>query len=177
MNNRHLVTALAAIALTSCATSPKKIDAAYVSSLTYKNLSCQDVDTEMAAVTARGEQLYSKLNRRAGRDTFNMTLGLVFSWPALLFIKGNNAQTGEFAQLKGQYQALKAAKESCVPATTVAASPSLPKLPNPGDRTIRALRADTPSGYCLYVPPGVAYDANMGPPTKARPLCPAQQAQ
>jgi hypothetical protein len=37
-----------------------------------------------------------------------MGVGLVVAWPALLFMKGNNgAQNAEYAQLKGDYEALR----------------------------------------------------------------------
>jgi hypothetical protein len=51
---------------------------------------------------------------------------------------------------------------------------SAPPQARPMDRTIRMLQADTPSGYCLYVPPGVPYLNTVGPATQARPLCPAR---
>jgi hypothetical protein len=51
---------------------------------------------------------------------------------------------------------------------------SPPPIIQPTPRKVTIQRAETPSGYCLFVPEGMAYPDDIGPPTKARPLCQPQ---
>jgi len=97
-----------AISMTACASSPKKISAAYVSPLKYQNHDCGQIGAEQASIEQRTNTLYHSLKKRNNSDKWMMGVGLVVAWPALLFLKGNNgAQNAEYAQLKGDYEALR----------------------------------------------------------------------
>jgi hypothetical protein len=96
------------ICVAGCATSPNKISAAYVSPLKYQNYDCQQIGWEQANIERRTNQLYHRLKGRNTSDKWMMGLGLFVAWPALLFMKGNNgAENTEYAQLKGDYEALR----------------------------------------------------------------------
>lgn len=105
----HVCGAAAAIvALSACASSPKKISATYVSPMKYQNYDCQQIGLEQANVESRTNVLYHSLKKRNTNDKVMMGVGLLVAWPALLFMKGNNgAQNVEYAQLKGDYEALR----------------------------------------------------------------------
>lgn len=93
--------------VTGCATDPNKIAAAYVSPLKYETYDCQQVAVEQAGIEERTNVLYHNLKSRNNSDKWMMGVGLLVAWPALLFMKGNNsAENAEFAQLKGNYDAL-----------------------------------------------------------------------
>lgn len=93
--------------VTGCATDPNKIAAAYVSPLKYETYDCQQVAVEQAGIEERTNVLYHNLKSRNNSDKWMMGVGLLVAWPALLFMKGNNsAENAEFAQLKGNYEAL-----------------------------------------------------------------------
>ena len=105
----HVCGAAAAIvALSACASSPKKIAATYVSPMKYQSYDCQQIGLEQANVEQRTNVLYHSLKKRNTNDKVMMGVGLLVAWPALLFMKGNNgAQNIEYAQLKGDYEALR----------------------------------------------------------------------
>ena len=104
--------ALASAALLSaCASSPKKIRAAYVSPAKYQNFSCDQLALERTAVAYRANVLYHSLNRRANADAAKMGVGVVLFLPTLFFLKGNGAKAAEFAQMKGDYIALRLSAE------------------------------------------------------------------
>ncbi len=93
--------------LSGCASSPKSIQAAYVSPMKYENYSCDQIGAEQVAVDQRTQSLYQSLRKRRKGDNAKMAVGLVLFWPALFFLKGNGAKQAEFAQLKGDYNALR----------------------------------------------------------------------
>ena len=100
--------AAAALALSACATAPSKISAAYVSPMKYQSHDCGQIGAEQASIEQRTNTLYHSLKKRNNSDKWMMGVGLVVAWPALLFLKGNNgAQNAEYAQLKGDYEALR----------------------------------------------------------------------
>ncbi len=97
----------AAAMLAGCASSPKKIHAAYVSPKIYEDLSCDQLAMERSAVLYRSNRLYHSLRKRADTDAAVMGVGTVLFLPALFFIKGNNAKAAEFSKLQGDYNALR----------------------------------------------------------------------
>jgi len=93
--------------LVSCATHPKKIDAAYVSSYKYKNYDCDQIEIEMDHVSQRTLVLYERLKKEADRDKAQGWIGVLLFWPALLLLEGGDGpEAAEYAQLKGEYKAL-----------------------------------------------------------------------
>lgn len=97
--------------LGACASSPKSIDAAYVSPLKFQDFSCDQIAIERTAVEYRANRLHRQLRHRANADTAKMAAGTVIFLPTLLFLKGNGAKAAEYAQLKGDYRALKLSAE------------------------------------------------------------------
>lgn len=94
--------------LSACATAPSKIAPAYVSPLKYQSYDCSQIGFEQASIEQKTTQLYHSLKKRNTNDKVMMGVGLFLAWPALLFMKGNNsAQNAEYAQLKGDYEALR----------------------------------------------------------------------
>ena len=97
------VAALAA----GCATNPDKISAQSVSHYQYRDYDCEDIALELERVGQRVGEIYAQLKRDADNDAWQMGVGLVLFWPALLALEGGdgpNAQ--EYARLKGEYEAL-----------------------------------------------------------------------
>ena len=98
----------ASLLLSAYATAPSKIAASYVSPMKFQTYDCSQVAFEQASIEQRTTTLYHTLKKRNNNDKWMMGVGLVVAWPALLFMKGNNsAQNSEFAQLKGDYEALR----------------------------------------------------------------------
>ena len=94
--------------LVACASNPNDIDAAYVSPLKYKDYDCDQLAMEMDYVGQRTTKLYQRLKDERKADNWQMGLGLVLFWPALFFLEGGDGpEAAEYAQLKGEYEALR----------------------------------------------------------------------
>jgi len=94
--------------LYGCASNPNKIDTAYVSPLKYKDYDCDQIALEMDYVGNRTTELYHRLKKERNADNWQMGLGLVLFWPALFFLEGGDGpEATEYAQLKGEYEALR----------------------------------------------------------------------
>ena len=199
MKNTVALAATLSLALAGCATHPNKISAAYVSPLKYQNHDCQQVGWEQANIERRTNELYHRLKSRNNSDKWMMGIGLVVAWPALLFMKGNNgAENTEYAQLRGDYEALRtvAVQRRCELAfakdlsTTVRAA-SVATVPLPAPRLavsagssdqpgsidlgggVSLVPAKTLSGYCIKAPSGYIGTGSVNKPsiTTARPIC------
>jgi hypothetical protein len=82
-----LVTAL----FVGCATSPDKIDAAYVSPLKYKDYDCDQIAMEMDYIGNRTTKLYQRLKNESDADSWQMGIGLVLFWPTLFALEGGDS--------------------------------------------------------------------------------------
>lgn len=93
-----------------CATKPEKISAAYVSPLKYKDYDCDQIALEMDYVSQRTNVLYNSLKKEANSDSWQMGVGLILFWPALFMLEGGDGpEAAEYAQLKGEFEALRQA--------------------------------------------------------------------
>ena len=102
-----LALALPFILMAGCASSPDKIDAAYVSPLKYRNYDCEQIALEMDYVGQRTNKLYHRLKKDESADNWQMGIGLVLFWPSLFLLEGGDGPgSAEYSQLKGNYEAL-----------------------------------------------------------------------
>jgi uncharacterized protein YceK len=99
---------LLVVFISGCATAPGKIKASYVSPVTYYSWSCQQIEAEMARVSAKVSDLSGAQQSERNKDAVALTAGLVIFWPALFFMMGDD-QKQEIARLKGEYEALEKA--------------------------------------------------------------------
>ena len=110
---KKLISATAAIGVAAlsagCASRADSIRPAYVSTVGYQGLSCQQIAAEVQMVSARAAEAAGVQNSKATGDAVAMTVGLVVFWPALFFMKGDGATSAEVARLKGEMQALETA--------------------------------------------------------------------
>lgn len=103
-----VVMCLAILLSTSCASNPKKIGAAYVSPLKYKDYDCDQIALEMDHISRRTTELYHSLKADNTADKWQMGVGLIVFWPALFLLEGGDGpEAAEYAQLKGEYEALR----------------------------------------------------------------------
>ena len=103
---KKIITIFFVILIASCATAPKDISAAYVSPLKYQDYDCGQIAMESANVERRVNNLYASLDKSAKGDKRNTAISAILFWPALFFIDGDSPEGAEYAQLKGEYQAL-----------------------------------------------------------------------
>ncbi len=104
-----------ALAVTSCASKPNDIEAAYVSSTLYEGLSCSRLREEATMVSSRAIAASGVQQKKADNDAVAVGVGLVIFWPALFFAKGDGASASEVSRLKGEMKAIETAslKNNC----------------------------------------------------------------
>ena len=109
MNRKNITIATLLVAIASgCATNPNKISAAYVSPSRYKDWTCDQIDVERTHIEDRCNVLYGQLKKEASGDAWQMGVGAVLFWPALLALEGGDGpEATEYSQLKGEYEALR----------------------------------------------------------------------
>jgi hypothetical protein len=95
-----------ALALAGCANTSKDVATTYVSPMQYQNYDCDQLTAELQRMHVRVAQTGGRLDEAAASDKVAMGIGMVLFWPALLALNGSKAQEGEFARLKGEYEAL-----------------------------------------------------------------------
>jgi len=97
---------VACIALAGCATSPKDIAPAYVSTTGYAALSCEQLRVEAEHVSARAAIAAGEQSKKATGDAVAVGVSLIVFWPAIFFMKGDGAQAAEVSRLKGEMEAI-----------------------------------------------------------------------
>lgn len=94
--------------VSGCASNPDKIDAAYVSALKYSSYDCQQLGMELDYVGQRTTRIYNQLKDEQKGDQWQMGVGMLLFWPALLALEGGDGpNAAEYSQLKGEYEALR----------------------------------------------------------------------
>lgn len=106
MKTKVLVSVCAFGLLTSCATPPDKIEAAYVSPIQYENYTCEQIAAEAGRVSDRAAQALGVQKKKAQGDAVKVGVALVLFWPAALFVDGKGANESEVARLKGEMDTL-----------------------------------------------------------------------
>lgn len=117
---------LIAVMATGCATASKDIASTYSSPVMYQAYDCQQIAAETVRIQARVTQLGGRLDEAASHDKAIAGVGALIFWPALFALGGTKAQEAEYANLKGQYDAVQqaAVEKKCsasVPTTQIAA--------------------------------------------------------
>ena len=105
---KRLILLSSVMALAACSTNPNQIDAAYVSPLKYRDYDCSQIGMEMDYVGQRTTKLYQRLKADNTADKWQTGVGLLLFWPTLFLIEGGDGpQAAEYAQLKGEFEALR----------------------------------------------------------------------
>lgn len=99
------ILALAAL-LSGCATSPKNIEASYVSPVPYQKMSCTELKGEAERVSNAAAVATGRQSQQAGNDAAAMTVSMLIFWPAVFFVGGDKGNAVELANLKGQMDAI-----------------------------------------------------------------------
>ena len=109
-----------AIELAGCATASKDITSTYVSPVMYQSYDCQQLAAETVRLQAHVNQLGGRLDQAASNDKAIAAAGALLFWPALFALGGTKGQEVEYANLKGQADALQVAtiEKKCTAAPT-----------------------------------------------------------
>lgn len=93
--------------ISSCATKPDDIEAAYVSPLGYEGYTCDQLSQEAARVSQNAARAVGVQDKKAKKDAATVGIGIILFWPALFFVKGSGATEAEVARLKGEMDTIK----------------------------------------------------------------------
>lgn len=107
------------IVLAGCATASKNIAANQVSPLQYQTYDCEQLTSETLRIQSKTNALAGRLDEAAANDQAIATAGGLLFWPALFFLGGTKQQETEYAQLKGEYDAVQqvSISKKCLPAS------------------------------------------------------------
>jgi len=102
----------------------------------YQGYSCQQMAMEDGRLRGQVAALKGEVDHDATNDKIMTGVGVVLFWPALFFIKGNGEAESQYAELKGQHEAIQQAymMKGCAdpnsPANTAAANSAPPIIEN-----------------------------------------------
>ena len=122
------------LALAGCATGSAGIHADYQTPMMYQGYSCPQLAMEDARLRSEVAELKGDVDNDATNDKIMTGVSLVLFWPAVFFIKGNSESASQYAELKGQHQAIQQAFafKNCAdpnsPANTAAAAYPAPSM-------------------------------------------------
>ncbi len=114
--SKHFIGTSIIFLTVGCASNPDKIQTAYVSPLKYDKFSCDQIISEMDYIGQKTTRLYQSLQSESTADSWQMGVGLLLFWPSLFFLEGGDGpEAAEYAQLKGEFEALRQAsvKKTC----------------------------------------------------------------
>jgi hypothetical protein len=98
---RFLAICVACCALAACAKSPESISAAYISDVTYRPLSCQDLAVE----SARVNEALARASTQQENARTNDTVGVLLIGVPVSSLSGDNIAP-EIARYKGEQEAI-----------------------------------------------------------------------
>ncbi len=103
---KSVIAAMISAVLAACASSPDKIDAAYVSAFKYEPYSCEQIGFELGFVAQRTQSLYETLRATRRNDNWQAGVGIILL-PTLFALEGGDGvKASEYAFLKGEFEAL-----------------------------------------------------------------------
>jgi hypothetical protein len=97
------------VVVTGCSAAAKDISAKYVSPAQYASYDCEQIEQELIRVSGKVQEITGQLDDNRETDNITTTAGIILFWPALFFLGGTKEQEAEYAQLKGEYNALEQA--------------------------------------------------------------------
>lgn len=107
---KMLIAAAVTVALSGCATNPDKIASAYVSSNEYAGDSCLQLNHAHRVNESDAEDLYRRMKSKSRVNATAGVVGALVFWPALLFMKGKDAEAdAKMSELKGRKKAIEEA--------------------------------------------------------------------
>jgi len=105
----------ASLAIAGCASSADNVKATYVSPLTYKNFSCQQISQEARRISRRVAEVSGTQDKNATSDAVVTGIAIVVFLPAAFLLEGDGQTAAELGRLKGEFEALEEAsvKKGC----------------------------------------------------------------
>jgi hypothetical protein len=127
---KKTIVTMLVLTLTGYATASKDISSTYISPVMYQGYDCQQIAAETVRLQTRVNQLGGRLDEANRNDKAIATAGAILFWPALFALGGTKAQEAEYANLKGQADALQVATidKKCSTLPTQSASTESPKV-------------------------------------------------
>jgi hypothetical protein len=108
---------LAAAMLAACATRAVDVPPEPANPADFAGWDCDRIDDEVDAVQLHAADLAYAVDEHIGNNIVALGIGVAVFWPALLAMRPEGLEAKDLAQLKGRYEALKAASrnQGCPP--------------------------------------------------------------
>lgn len=90
----------------ACASQPDSIEARYVSPITYKNWTCEQLVDERKRLESEVRRITGLQKENADADAALMGVGLILFWPALFGLAATKDRKEDLGKLKGEYDAV-----------------------------------------------------------------------
>jgi hypothetical protein len=100
------------LAQVACASHPSSIAGTYVNDNQYSSWDCDKLLKERTSVTARARDIAQDQQETADKDQALIAAGLLIAWPALFAVGMTGNHEKEFADIKGQYEAIDRVEQS-----------------------------------------------------------------
>jgi hypothetical protein len=112
MKIRTVVASMMCLAQGACASHPASIAGTYVSQQQYSTWNCDQLLQERVAVTKKAREVAGEQQSTADSDQAFIAGGLILAWPLLFGVAVTKDHEKEFADLKGQYEAIDAVEQN-----------------------------------------------------------------
>jgi hypothetical protein len=109
MKNFGLTIIALGLTLSGCATGSSGIHAEDTPPMLYQGYGCHQLAMEDARLRGKVAELKGEVDHDATNDKIMVGVGVALFWPALFFIKGNGEAESQYAELKGQHEAIQEA--------------------------------------------------------------------
>jgi hypothetical protein len=90
----------------SCTSYSKDIEPIHVPLDQYRSLNCEELGHEFGQLFQRRNSLADELDEEAANDQSITAVSAVLFWPAAFALGGNKEQEQEYAQIKGEFDAV-----------------------------------------------------------------------
>jgi hypothetical protein len=90
----------------SCTSYSKDIEPIHVHLDQYRSLNCEELGHEFGQLFQRRNSLADELDEEAANDQSITAVSAVLFWPAAFALGGNKEQEQEYAQIKGEFDAV-----------------------------------------------------------------------
>jgi hypothetical protein len=130
--------------LAGCATRSDDVPAESADPARYAGWDCSRLQDEIDRVQQRAADVAYAVDSRVGNNMIALGLGVTVFWPALLAMRSDGLDAQQLAELKGRYEALRAAaaRQACPPPPDTMAAQRQAALPVAvGDRLVYEERA------------------------------------
>jgi hypothetical protein len=105
-NIKSLILTISVAVMVGCTSTSAEITPTYASPVVYQSFNCYQLSEEIVRINNEVVAIEAQIDKRAIDDESQTAVGVVLSWPTLLFLGNDEAQNAEHARLRDGVKAL-----------------------------------------------------------------------